>query len=184
MSKIDTARLILRRWHDNDLEPLAAINADPDVMRWIGDGSTRDEVQTRAGLEAMERQWEADGFGLFAVEVRSTGELAGFTGLSVPEYLPEVMPTVEVGWRLGRRFWGVGIASEAAAAVVRFGFRDCGLEQLVSVTQVGNGASERIMEKLGMRLVRESVDPSCGRPIHIYATTRAQHAAAEHTSGS
>ncbi|MFF0223675.1 GNAT family N-acetyltransferase [Streptomyces sp. NPDC004629] len=171
---METARLVLRRWRDEDLEPLAAVNADPEVMRWIGDGSTRDTAQTLAGIEAMERQWEANGFGLFAVEVRSTGELAGFTGLSVPEYLPEVMPAVEVGWRLGRRSWGQGFASEAAAAAVRFGFRECGLERIVGITQVGNGASERVMTKLGMRLERASVDPTCGRPVRIYATEIAE----------
>ncbi|MGW3952264.1 GNAT family N-acetyltransferase [Streptomyces sp. NPDC004752] len=181
---METARLVLRRWRGDDLGSLGAINADPEVMRWIGDGSTRDEAQTRAGIGAMERQWEAHGFGLFAVEVRSTGELAGFAGLSVPSFLPEVMPTVEVGWRLGRRFWGKGIASEAAATAVRFGFRDAGLEQIVSITQVGNGASERVMGKSGMRLVRASVDPGCGRPIRIYAITRSEYDAAKHTSRS
>lgn len=174
MIRMETARLVLRRWREDDLEPLAAVNADPDVMRWIGDGSTRDTAQTLAGIEAMERQWEAEGFGLFAVEVRSTGELAGFTGLSVPGFMPEVMPAVEVGWRLGRRCWGQGFATEAAAAVLRFGFRDRGLERIVGIAQVGNGASERVMTKLGMRLERESVDPACGRPVRIYATGSAE----------
>lgn len=178
MTELETARLTLRRWRADDLEPLAAIHADPDVMRWIGDGSTRDKNQTRAGIEAMERQWETAGFGLFAVELRSTGELAGFTGLSVPDFLPEAMPAVEVGWRLGRRFWGNGLASEAAAAAVRFGFADCGLERIVSITQVGNGASERIMEKLGMRLARELTDPTCGRPIRIYGISRSEYGTA------
>ncbi|GHD15858.1 hypothetical protein GCM10007147_03720 [Nocardiopsis kunsanensis] len=77
-------------------------------MRWIGDGSVRDEQQTHRGIEAMEREWDRQGFGLFAVEIRSTGELAGFTGLSIPDFMPEVLPAVEVGWRLGRAHWGPG----------------------------------------------------------------------------
>src|SRR4051812_2215235 len=72
--------------------PLTAINADPEVMRWIGDGSVRNEQQTRGGIEAIEREWDAQGFGLFALEVRATGELAGFTGLSIPNFLPELLP--------------------------------------------------------------------------------------------
>ncbi|MFF3327310.1 GNAT family N-acetyltransferase [Streptomyces sp. NPDC002889] len=79
---LETPRSILRCWREEDAAPLAAVNADPEVMRWIGDGNVRDEQQTRSGIEAMEREWEAQGFGLFDVEIGSTGELAGFTGLS------------------------------------------------------------------------------------------------------
>jgi RimJ/RimL family protein N-acetyltransferase len=106
---------------------MSAINADPQVMRWIGDGSIRDERQTKAGIGACEREWDRHGFGLFALELRATGELIGFTGLAVPEFLPEVMPAVEIGWRLGRPFWGQGLATEAARAALRFGLIDRGL---------------------------------------------------------
>ncbi|MFG3318579.1 GNAT family N-acetyltransferase [Streptomyces sp. NPDC048171] len=82
---------------------------------------------------------------LWLLSIRSTGKLAGFTGLSVPNYLPEVLPAVEVGWRLGRAHWGQGMATEAAAAALRFGFEERGLERIVSIAQVGNDASERIM---------------------------------------
>ncbi|MGC5005407.1 GNAT family N-acetyltransferase [Streptomyces sp. NBC_00353] len=165
---LETPRLLLRRWREEDVAPLAAVNADPEVMRWIGDGSVRDEQQTRRGIEAMEHGWEAQGFGLFAVEIRSTRKLAGFTGLSVPDFLPEVLPAIEVGWRLGRAHWGHGLATEAAAAAVRFGIEDLGLERIVSVAQVGHDASERIMVKLGMHPLRETVDPSCGRRVRIF----------------
>ncbi|ARX88450.1 acetyltransferase [Streptomyces alboflavus] len=77
-------------------------------MRWIRDGSVRDGQQTRDGIRAWESEWESRGFGLFAVEIRSTGELAGFTGLSVPHFLPEVLPAVEVGWRLWPSALGAG----------------------------------------------------------------------------
>ncbi len=147
---------------------MAAIHADPEVMRWIRDGGLRDEQQTRVGIRAWEREWESQGFGLFAVEIRSSGELAGFTGLSVPHFLPEVLPAVEVGWRLGRSHWGQGLATEAAAAAVRFGFEERGLERIVSIAQVGNDASERITAKLGMRLVRETVHPTGSRRVRVF----------------
>ncbi|MFB6524992.1 MULTISPECIES: GNAT family N-acetyltransferase [unclassified Streptomyces] len=169
MVTLETSRLVLRRWREDDVAPMAAIHADPEVMRWIRDGSVRDEQQTRSGIQAWESEWDARGFGLFAVEIRSTGELAGFTGLSVPAYLPEVLPAVEVGWRLGRSHWGQGLATEAAAAVVRFGFEERRLERIVSVAQVGNDASERIMTKLGMRPLRETVSPSGGRRVRVFA---------------
>lgn len=178
MVTLETPRLILRRWREEDVAPMAAINADPEVMRWIRDGSVRDEQQTRDGIQAWENEWEARGFGLFAVEIRTTGELAGFTGLSVPAFLPEILPAVEVGWRLGRSHWGQGLATEAAAAAVRFGFEERGLERIVSVAQVGNDASERIMSKLGMQLVRETVNPTGGRRVRVFELSSDQGVAA------
>ncbi|GAA1927686.1 GNAT family N-acetyltransferase [Streptomyces durmitorensis] len=169
MPLILTPRLVLRRWRESDIAPMTAINSDPDVMRWIGDGSVHDEEQTRSTMARWEHGWETEGFGLFAVEVRATGELAGFTGLSVPHYLPEVLPAVEIGWRLGRSFWGRGLATEAARAALDFGFADRGLERVVSIAQVGNDASERIMNKLGMRVERATLDPYCGRAIRVHA---------------
>src|SRR5260370_30473595 len=75
-----TPRLLLRRWRETDVVPLAAINADPEVMRWIGTGATRNLQQTRAGVEALEREWAETGIGLFAVEVLASRELTGFAG--------------------------------------------------------------------------------------------------------
>ena len=157
------------------MAPMALLNADPEVMRWIADGSVRTVEQTKASIEVWEQNWQRHGFGLFALELRATGELAGFTGLSIPRFLPEIMPAVEIAWRLGRRFWGQGVATEAAQAALRFGLVDCGLERIVSIAQVGNDASERVMAKLGMHLERETVDPGCGRQIHVHDITRAEY---------
>ena len=118
------------------------------------------------------------GFGLFALELRATGELIGFAGLAVSEFLPEVMPAVEIGWRLGRPFWGQGLATEAARVALRFGLIARGLERIVSIAQVGNGASEGIMSKLGMCLERETVDPTCNRPVRVHAITKAGYVSA------
>jgi RimJ/RimL family protein N-acetyltransferase len=169
---------VLRRWRGDDVAPMSAINADPEVMRWIGDGSVRDEEQTRAAIQTWEGQWDRLGFGLFALELRASGELIGFTGLAVPEFLPEVMPAVEIGWRLGRPFWERGLATEAARAALRLGLIDLGLERIISIAQVGDDASERIMGKLGMRLARETVHPTCGRPVRVHAITKTQYLAA------
>lgn len=178
MARLETPRLILRRWREEDVGPMAAVNADPEVMRWIRDGGVLDEEQTRARVRAWEDEWEARGFGLFAVEIRSSGELAGFTGLSVPGYLPEVLPAVEVGWRLGRPHWGQGLATEAARAAVRFAFEERGLDRIVSIAQVGNNASARVMAKLGMRPVLETAHPSLGRRVRVFALSAQQYATA------
>ncbi|WP_116214653.1 GNAT family N-acetyltransferase [Streptomyces olivoreticuli] len=168
MTSLRTPRLTLRRWREDDLEPMAAINADPEVMRWIADGAVRDREQTATGIAEWEREWDELGVGLFAVEVRETGRLAGFAGLSVPGYLPEILPAVEIGWRLGQPFWGRGIATEAARAVLHFALRDRGLARLVSVHKVGNDASEAVMRKLGMRRERRTVDPANGLPVCVH----------------
>ncbi|MBH1938246.1 GNAT family N-acetyltransferase [Streptomyces sp. AV19] len=163
-----TPRLTLRRWREDDLEPMAAINADPEVMRWIGDGSVQDRGQTAAGIAAWEREWDERGIGLFAAELRQGRQLIGFVGLSVPRYLPEILPAVEIGWRLGRAHWGRGLATEGARAALDFALSGRGLARVVSVHAIGNDASERVMRKLGMRRERETRHPALGVPLRVH----------------
>ncbi|WP_067499880.1 GNAT family N-acetyltransferase [Actinoplanes sp. TFC3] len=166
---VETARLLLRRWRSDDLDGFAVITAQPEVMRYINDGRTLDRAATAQRLAAYRRHWDEHGFGLYAVELKETGELAGFTGLAVPAFLPEIMPAVEIGWRLGRAFWGRGLATEAARAVVARTRAELALRRLVSIHVVGNEASARVMVKLGMSLERETVQPGTGRRVRVYA---------------
>ncbi|MFD5028934.1 GNAT family N-acetyltransferase [Streptomyces sp. NPDC058220] len=168
MTEIHTPRLTLRRWHDHDLAPMAEINADPRVMHWIGDGSVLDLHRTEEALEGWEEEWDEEGFGLFAVELLASGELAGFTGLSVPEYLPETLPAVEISWRLGQSFWGQGYASEAAHAALEFALQDRGLDRVVSIIRPGDEASENIAHKLGMVPGHATTHPVHGYPLQVY----------------
>lgn len=117
--------------------------------------------------------WVQNGFGLFAIEQKLSGELIGFVGLSIPSFLPEILPAVEIGWRLARSAWGKGFATEGARAALAFGFSRPGLERIVSIHQVGNVASARVMEKLGMRLERQTVHPTNTRPVRVYEISRA-----------
>ncbi|WP_371497871.1 GNAT family N-acetyltransferase [Kitasatospora sp. NBC_00374] len=176
MTEIHTPRLLLRRWNDYDLAPMAEINADPEVMRWIGDGSVYDLEQTAEAIERWEEEWDEEGFGLFAVELLGSGELIGFAGLSVPEFLPEIMPAVEIGWRLGRQFWGQGYASEAAHAALEFALEDRGLDRVVSITRAGNTAAENVMHKLGMELELATTHPEYGFPLRVHAIDLTQYA--------
>lgn len=161
-----------------DLPPFAAICADPEVMRWIGDGSPRSQEQCRLAIRAYEAHWNEHGFGLYATTLRETGELIGSIGLSIPFFLPEILPAVEIGWRVARDSWGKGLATEAARAVMEFAFAELELDEIVSIHQVGNDASERVMDKLGMRLVRETVHPKWDRPLHVHAIGRRDYFAA------
>ncbi|MEU9346922.1 GNAT family N-acetyltransferase [Streptomyces sp. NPDC048278] len=169
MTEIRTPRLLLRRWYDDDLAPMADINADPRVMRWVDDGSVRDLEDTATAIEEWEEEWDEEGFGLFAVELLASGELAGFTGLSVPGFLPEVLPAVAVGWRLGSQFWGQGYASEAAHAALEFAVQDRGLDRVISITRVGDSASENVIRKLGMVPERETVHPVYAHPLRVHS---------------
>ncbi|AEV84740.1 acetyltransferase [Actinoplanes sp. SE50] len=169
MPTIETARLTLREWRDEDLDPLAAMNADPEVMRYILDGEVRDRDQSAAGLQKMIRDWRQQGFGLFAVQVRDTGALIGWAGLAVPTFLPEVLPAVEIGWRLSRAAWGHGFATEAATAALRFGFDTIGLDRLISIRHVENVRSARVMAKLGLLQEFETVIPGFDQPVAVHA---------------
>jgi RimJ/RimL family protein N-acetyltransferase len=168
-TSLETERLLLRRWRPEDLDGFAAITAHPEVMRYIHDGRTLERAETAERLALYERHWDEKGYGLYAVELKETGELAGFTGLATPTFLPEIMPAVEIGWRLGRAYWGRGLATEAAKAVVAHTRAEFGLRRLVSIHVVGNEASARVMVKLGMTLDRETVQPDTGRTVRVYA---------------
>ena len=146
---IETERLLLRQWRDEELEPFAALNADPIAMEFFPSVIDRDESDTAA--EKIRTTIAERGWGLWAVEVVATGDFIGFTGLwSVPAPEFRFAPAVEVGWRLAREHWGHGYATEAARAAVEFGFTELVLEEIVSMTTVANIRSRRVMEKLGM----------------------------------
>ena len=171
--RLETDRLVLRPWNiEADLEPYAALCADPEVMRYIGDGTTRTHADCAVQLASFERAWSDRGFGLFALDLKSTAELIGFVGLAVPEFLPEIMPAVEIGWRLSRANWGHGYATEAARGVLAFGFEQVDLERIVSVHAVGNEPSGNVMRKIGMHLERETTHPATGRAVRVYAIDR------------
>ncbi|HEY5195967.1 MAG TPA: GNAT family N-acetyltransferase [Solirubrobacteraceae bacterium] len=147
-SQLQTARLILRRWRQTDHVPFAALNADPIVMEYFPDLLTRAESDDL--IARIEAGFASYGHGLWALEVRATGEFVGFTGLAIPSFNAHFTPAVEVGWRLSRSAWGNGYATEAGLASIRFGFRDFGLDEIVSFTSAANVRSRAVMERIGM----------------------------------
>ncbi|GAA4574338.1 GNAT family N-acetyltransferase [Planotetraspora kaengkrachanensis] len=143
---LETERLSLRRWREGDLEPFAALNADPVVMEHFPAALSRDESDALA--RRIEAGFEEHGFGLWAVE--ADGTFLGFTGLSVPRFTAAFTPCVEIGWRLARHAWGYGYATEAASAVLDDAFGRLGLPEVVSFTAVGNLRSQAVMRRIGM----------------------------------
>ena len=167
-TQIQTERLLLRRWKPQDYAPFAEMCADPEVMRFIGSGTLMTSDQVAADIAKYEASWEANGYGQFAVELKRTGEFIGFAGLGVFALLAEYASFTEIGWRFTRKSWGNGYATEAAKAVIEFAQNNRGLHDIVSVCQIQNAVSERIMQKIGMSLERDSIAPNNGRPIRIY----------------
>jgi RimJ/RimL family protein N-acetyltransferase len=165
---VDTERLVLRRFSDDDAAALAAINADPDVMQFIGGGAPLRREQSDELLRRFASEWDERGFGLWAVEDRGGGPLLGFCGLTVPMFLPDVLPAVEVGWRLAPHAWGRGIATEAAQAALAFGFEALGMRQIISIVDPGNGRSLRVCHKLGMEPRPDRMHPGTRRRLKVF----------------
>lgn len=143
-----TDRLLLRSWRDDDVEPMLAMSTDPEVMRYFPRVMTRDEV--RDFVARQRKRLEAEEPGLFAVEPLADGSFVGFVGLSVPSFEAAFTPCVEVGWRLVRKAWGHGYATEAAREVLTHGFDRLCLPEIVSFTAVVNERSQAVMRRLGM----------------------------------
>ena len=169
-----TNRAILRPWIEDDLDDYVALCTDPDVMRYIGDGHPKSDSEARTSFERMLGNWDERQYGLLAVERIDTGHLAGFSGLGEPDFLPEILPAVEIGWRLNRDSWGLGIGTEAASAVLDWAFGPLSLERVVAVIQVENMRSQRVAEKLGMQRERRTILPTHGVWADVYELRREQ----------
>jgi RimJ/RimL family protein N-acetyltransferase len=151
---IQTDRLILRAWRDDDLAPFAALNADARVVEFLPGALTRE--QSDATAARIRDHFARRGFGLWAVEVPGVAPFVGVVGLSVPSFEAHFTPCVEVGWRLAFDHWGRGYATEAARAALDYGFGPLGLDAIVSFTVPDNRRSRAVMERIGMR--RSPVD--------------------------
>jgi RimJ/RimL family protein N-acetyltransferase len=160
--RLETERLVLRRWRDADLDGYAAMNADPEVMRLIGDGHVHDRAEAAASLDRMRRDWNEHGFGRWAVERRSDGTFVGFCGAGFLKSFPDLAEEPEIGWRLPRALWGAGYATEAAIASRDNFFQSTAYDHLLSLSQRGNIASQRVMEKIGMHRVEDVRHPTIG----------------------
>jgi RimJ/RimL family protein N-acetyltransferase len=151
---VRTPRLALRQWTDSDIEPFAAMNADPRVMEHFPDMPTRE--QTLEMVQRLRDRIAERGWGLWAVEVPGVADFIGFVGLAAPRFETHFTPCVEVGWRLAFDHWGKGYATEAARAALEFGFTRAGLAEIVSFTVPANVRSQAVMKRIGMR--RDAAD--------------------------
>ncbi|MBJ3817044.1 GNAT family N-acetyltransferase [Shimwellia pseudoproteus] len=160
-----TARLRLRPWTTHDSAGFARLNADARVMRHFPAVLTA--PQSDALLARFMAHWAEHGWGPWAMELRDSGRFLGVVGLAVPAHPLPFSPCVEIFWRLDADYWGQGLVPEAAAEVVRQGFAERGLDNIVAFTTPDNRQSWRVMEKLGMTRRGEFMHPAlpAGDPL-------------------
>jgi ribosomal-protein-alanine N-acetyltransferase len=145
---IETERLLLRLWKEEDREPFYRMNSDSRVMEFMPECMTRAEGHLL--FERINEHFRKHGFGLFAAELHGDQSFIGFVGLAVPSFKAHFTPCVEIGWRLAADYWGRGLATEAARTLVKHAFGELALGKLVSFTVPENARSRRVMEKIGM----------------------------------
>lgn len=167
---LETERLVLREFEGSDVTALLGVFGDAEVMRF-GSG-----VQTRAWVETWLSDRLADyagdsGIGVWAVTERATGAVMGYCGLF---HFPDVAGAAEteIGYRLARRYWGRGYATEAAQGVLAYGFHGVGLQRLISIIDPSNVRSIRVAEKLGMRYEKDVMFAGYTHPDRVYAIAR------------
>ncbi|AMQ28639.1 TPA: GNAT family N-acetyltransferase [Legionella pneumophila] len=148
MKILETERLFLRTFQEEDVESLIAINEDPKVMQFFPSIPTREE--TIAFIDRIISHQEEKNFSLYAAEIKKTGEMIGFVGLFTATFEAHFTPAIEIGWRISSKHWNQGYATEAAKAVLDYAFKTLGLDEIVSFTSTLNKPSIRVMRKIGL----------------------------------
>ncbi len=168
--ELESQRLILRQWNDDDYSTFAALNADPSVMEYFPKPLSRQESDDMA--DKIRSLISERGWGFWAVEFKSNGDFIGFTGLHTPKETLPFSPCVEIGWRLSKKFWGFGYAPEAAREALRFAFNRLELDEVVSFTTLHNARSQSVMRNIGMlnsnrNFMHPDIDPGSGLSEHV-----------------
>lgn len=167
-----TSRLAVREFTAADVDDIFALNADPRVMRYIGDGTPATREDAEAAVErSLRRYREHPGLGAWHVSRRDDGRFVGWVSLKHAGESPDI----EVGYRLRHDAWGQGFATELARAMLRRGFDERGLDRIIGVTHADNAASQRVLLKAGLR--DEGWGDYYGQRLRLFAISREQAAA-------
>jgi len=145
MIQLETERLILRMWRDDDFEAYAGIYADPEVTRYLMPARPLTRSEAWGYFVYLVGHWHLRGYGHWAVEEKSSGELIGRIGFAYPDG----WPGIELGWILGRKYWGRGYATEGARQALKYAFAEMGQDHIISLIQPENRSSIRVAERLG-----------------------------------
>lgn len=148
MKVLETSRLILRTFAKEDSEVFYEMNSDPDVMRYLGGVLSKEESD--AYLQRILKGYDENKYGLYAAELKETGEFIGYIGLANANFVSDFTPCVEIGWRLKKQHWKKGYATEGAIACIDYAFRTLELPEICSFTAETNTPSEKVMKRIGM----------------------------------
>jgi RimJ/RimL family protein N-acetyltransferase len=162
---LETDRLRLRMWRVEDFEPYEEMCADPEVMRYLG-GKTLNRLEAWRHMAFLIGHWDLLGYGHWAVEEKASGSFAGRVGF----LNPAGWPGFEIGWTLGRSFWGKGYATEAARRALQFAFDELDRSHVISLIHPDNKSSIRVAERLGEK--REGNTELLGHDVLIYGIDR------------
>lgn len=174
-------RLGFRNWLEQDLELMAAISANVEVMQFFPRPASFE--QTDQFIKRMQDQFDENDFCYFAVDKLEDSSFIGFIGLMLQDYEADFTPCVDIGWRLDPTAWNKGYATEGALACLGYGFKDLGLDSIYSTAPVVNVKSEVVMKKIGMRKVKEFdhprlLDDDRLRNCNLYLMTKEMYSGA------
>lgn len=161
MTTLETDRLLLRMFRETDLDAYADMCADPDVMRFLS-GYPQSREEAWRNMAMVVGHWQLRGFGLWAVEEKSTGDFIGRVGC----WKPEGWPGMEIAWTLRQASWGRGFATEAARAALRYAFEVLKQKHVISLIHPENGPSIRVARRIGQRL--EGRNEVMGSTVLVY----------------
>ena len=164
--RLETERLILRMMGEEDFPEYARMSADPEVMRFLGDGKPVNATDAWRNMASLIGHWQLRGYGLWAVEEKSSGKFVGRIGF----YNPAGWPGFELGWTLARESWGKGYATEGARRALQFGFEDLRRQRIISLIDPANLPSIRVAERIGEKATGKM--ELLGHEVLIYAIDR------------
>lgn len=144
MPTVETERLRLKMFTPSYFEALYRLLSDPEVVKYVGNRQPVPRAETEKALASFGKHWDRYGFGRWAIIEKGTEEFVGFGGLRMLFEKPEIV------YHLAKPFWGLGLATEMARAVLRYGFEEHDFEKIVAIAMPENKASIRVMEKIGM----------------------------------
>lgn len=166
---METSRLILREWTEKDIPEFARLNCNERVMEYFLKPLSYQE--TVLFYNRIQEEFQACGFGLYAVERKEDSAFIGYVGFHNVTFEVDFAPAIEIGWRLLPEFWGKGYATEAAKSCLEYAKNELKLKEIISFTSLPNKPSERVMQKIGMTQVKEFnhplVEPSHSLCRHI-----------------
>ena len=145
---IETERLYVRQWEEEDLHPFYKLNSSPKVMRFYPNLLSRKESDNFVCKASS--QIDENGYSFWAIELKESSKLIGTMGIADVHFKEHFTPAVEIAWRLASQYWGFGYATEAAKAVFDYGYKELNLKEIVSFTVPENKRSIRVMEKIGL----------------------------------